>query len=326
MAAHLTHLVTELVRSLPGGGAPPATVLPDLDDAAIASYVPDAIRAFTACETRPWVALPPHEAGQGARLEPIAAAIPGAWYRRYPTVDVLAVPAIARALVVDRARDGLPERYGVADLGPDGRRLDPPAAGGRRVLGTFTPTDDQLRRWAYDPALALTSQDEELAVQGARADLLLALAADPACPRRDRVRAALLHDGLWQILTDGPRHLPAMKALAARLTASDDPVLRGDGEAIAALVAYLEGTGPVDRTAAERVARALLAGVAPVTLDAGDAGPWWRFTVAGRPPTQRVYVAPATGAVAYRRGPEVAGELAGVVAPAARAGLLGGGA
>lgn len=288
-------------------------------DTYVPSYFFDALRHLTARRATPWVALPPHELGEGWALAKLVSALPTAWDDQTADRDILGVPALGHAIVVERAGDV--ERYAVAPLHASGRVLDPPPRTGPSILGTLVPTDDQLRRWAYDPDLYLHTQDEEDALDAAPAPLLIQLARDPACPKRGRARAALLGQGLRAILRDGATALPRIADVAQQLRASGDPQLHGDAAAITTLHDYLVGAGPVDLDTARTIARLVLAGVHDADVTADERAGWWALATPGR---ERLYIHAATGALAYRRSDTLdeAG-LAALGAPASRTALLG---
>ena len=291
------------------------------DDPHVPSYFFDALRRMIAHGTSPWVVLPPHEVGDGWVLGKLTVAVPGAWHDELPDRDVFGVPALKRAVVVARAGDG--ERYAVVELAASGRPLEPPPRTGPTILGTLVPTDDQLRRWAYDPDMRLHTQDEELALDAAPVPLLIQLARDPACPRRARARGAILAQGLRQMLIDGESALPHMAEVGRLLKSSGDPGLHADSASVVTLSEYLAGHGPVELETARVIARLLLAGIADLVIEARKLDGWWELTTPERGP-EWIYVQAASGALVYRRGQPIdVAELAALGTPRARSSALG---
>jgi hypothetical protein len=307
MAATFIALLGELLRK--STGVPPdvaalaraSTALEKVgmpEDRNIPSYFFDAIRRVVAGDTLPWVSLPPHEQGLGWVLGKLTEVVPGSWLDELPTQDVFGIPSLQRAVVVERNGD---DRYAVVELQPSGRPLQPPPRTRPTILGTMTPTEDQLRRWAYDPDLQLASQDVEDILEAVPVSLLVELARDPTAPKRDLIRGAILYNGLMRVRTEGARARPLIDDVAHALRTSGNPALFADGTVVAILARYLDGYGPVSLEDATQIAKILLAGIAEVNIDVQPIEGWWELAIRERPPYERLYVHAATGALAFRR-------------------------
>lgn len=189
-------------------------------------------------------------------------------------------------------------------------------------VGGWDPDEAAIRRWAYDTSLYLVPQGEDdlAVIQGKNVQLLLDLAADPACPRgADFVLwiDCWLQD--WLLHSEGhdPRLLRDVRDIAQRSSAD---TVRALADRLERILAYAAAEGPVDRDGAERIACDLLVPVLPTPvlealapdgpLARGEVDGWWRFA---RFPdnvhyARTLYVAARTGALAFTRGAGVLSE------------------
>ena len=80
------------------------------------------------------------------------------------------------------------------------------------VLNDWNPTDETLRRWAYDEDLELAEQDEDLVLHSAGyVPLLLEFAADPACSKQAYCLGILTYFAQLQVLH---RQVGSVEAIA----------------------------------------------------------------------------------------------------------------
>jgi hypothetical protein len=179
----------------------------------------------------PWVRLPGFESGVGWALRDVAALIPGAWYDEpAPGRTVLGVPDKRRALIVEST--GANDRYAVVTLHASGRPDEPPVRTEPTILGTLVPTDDQVRRWAYDPDLRFATQDEEVALSGARPAVLIELARDAACPKRHAALGGLI-DQVERAARREPPALDEVRAIVELMRTSGDAALHARADELA---------------------------------------------------------------------------------------------
>jgi hypothetical protein len=298
------------------------------DDRQIPVYFFDGIRGILARTLVPWVRVPEQEQGLGWILCGLADVVPGTTSEEVGAYDRFAAPALGHGMVVHRRRDdaaGYSEWYAVEALDASGRPIDaPPPRPVPTILGTFQPTTDQIRRWAYDPDLYFASQDEERAIDDLGfLDLLVELASDPHGPKRARLRDVIHTIGPGRVLGRRNDARAAVAAVAAALRASRDPELRADAAAAEAIVAYLDGQGPASAVDARAIARYLLASPARPSpaFEIAEVADWWQVTArrGETPVIELLYVHQATGALTYRRGSPLApAELAALPAPTQR--------
>jgi hypothetical protein len=287
-----------------------------VSDAEVPAYLPRAV-ATLAVRTCPPEPIP----GSGQRgftwLADLAHLFPSAQRLDDGARDGLVVPALGRALVIHR---GANERWEVIAWPPSAASVR------RRVLGTFDPSPDQIREWAYDPGLFFTEQDETLAVTHPNdLEILAGLAADPGCPKRDYILSIL--DAIVALPRPGGVALMARAGELARAT-GDGPLAAWADE-LDRVVGYARQRGPVNLGEARAIARILMIGRRRPTLVLDDAsldGGWWQFRA--RPPEGRpldaLYVHGASGNVVWARDVLTYSDLLPFEAAPSRLAALGG--
>jgi hypothetical protein len=232
-------------------------------------------------------------------LREISPLLPGSEFRDEVGRDVFVLPSLGLAVVVTR---GPAETFSIL---PWSQREDS-LPGARLVLGTFDPTFDQVRLWAYSPDMRLTTQDEEFAVSHPRyLPLLIELAADPACPKRRYLLS--IADGLVAAVGRGgfDRELIARARVLAASTSA--PELVDWSRGLAYLAGYLDSHGSVSLEAAREVMRIIFTGrYRPgVIVRESSVDYWWEFT-ASYPEggeIDRLYVSQSSGALVWSKRP-----------------------
>jgi hypothetical protein len=299
-ASSFDEAVTELRRAIGGdlsgfaGELAAARARTGVPDAEIPAYLPRALAALARGPHDP-EPIAPAEQGASWLLQDVAPILPGASLVDDAGRDGLAIASLGRALVITRGD----ERWSVVPW--------PAAAASERVLGTFDPSEAQIRAWAADPGLRFASQDEELAIEHPRwLELLIDLAGDRPVAKRDQILRVL----------DRIVALPRTGGVAL-MTRARDLARRRGGAALAAwadeldaVLAYGAGAGPVSLDGARAIARRILLGRSRPTLvldETAEAGGWTfqaRFPEdAGGQPLDRLHVDAATGALTWAARP-----------------------
>jgi hypothetical protein len=318
----LDEALTQLHRAIAGddpGFAPALAAARDasgVPDDEVPAYLPRAIATLAERTSPPEPIAGPSERGFAWLLADFAPLLPSAQLIDDGARDGLAVPALGRALVIHRGDD---ERWEVIAWPPA------PAAGRRRVLGTFDPSPEQVRAWAHDPDLAFTDQDEALAVtHPAHLEALVGFAADPGCPKRAYILSIL--DAI--VALPRPDGLALMARARVLARATGDPALAAWAGDLDRVLAYAGGRGPVSHHDARAIAGILLVGRRrpALVLDESTADGWWQFRA--RFPDGRaldaIYVHAASGNVVWARDALALSELAPHEAAATRLAALGG--
>jgi hypothetical protein len=271
-------------------------------DDEVPAYLPRAVATLAERCSPPEPIPGPGQRGFAWLLADFADLFPSAQLIDDGARDGLAVPALGRALVIHRGDD---ERWEVVAWPPS------PAVGGRRALGTFDPSPDQVRAWAYDPDLFFTDQDEALAVTHPNhLEQLVGCAADPSCPKRAYILSIL--DSIAALPRPGGVALMARARDLARATG--DTFLAAWADDLDRVLAYASGRGAVGHDEAGTLAHILLVGRRrpSLVLDESTVDGWWQFRA--RFPDGRsldaVYVHGASGNVVWARDVLTLSELA----------------
>jgi hypothetical protein len=257
--------------------------------------------------------VPERDRGYSWILRELLPVFPGSEFHDEGAEDVFALAALGVAAVMSR---GASETHSIVPW-----PLRPSAAGGPVVLGTFSPSFDQVRQWAYAPDMRLTAQDEVAAVSSpVYLPVLLELASDPKCPKRQYLLGIV--DGYVASARNGVydrKLLAEIRDLAARSSAAD---IRAWASDLGYLADYLDGHGPVSEGTACEIARITMLGRYRPNLELNEsrAGDWWEFTAKcpDPGPVDRLYVHSGTGALRWSRDARTEGNLAGFANPARR--------
>ena len=164
-------------------------------------------------------------------------------------------------------------------------------------------TPDVVRVWGYDDNLVLMEQDEELLLYDVELiPVLLELAGDERCPKRNSAFFILCQFAREQVTRGGER---GMAALRAAWSSIPEPVGERPGawgRYVARLLAYAQPSGSVDKQVARRMAEELLLGIAGRVGEVVEDSPvrpgWWRFTLRTSV-TEHVDVRQSTGEFVY---------------------------
>lgn len=250
----------------------------------VPQYLLDAFQHLATGELVPPTDVPADLHGLAYYLGQLAPLFPGAEIRDEDGNHIeLFVPRLARSIVVDH------ERWSVVPAKP----AEPQRPTGLRSLGTFTPSDDQIRAWARDPDLLFAFQDEDDAIgNDVHIPLLVELAADPATVKRDKILRVL--DGTTTYGLRRAGGLARIERVLAELAKHDrmPDELRAWAADKQRLRDFLTATGPISRDAARAIAPLLLIGSPHEEPALGD---WLHFTA----PDEHAYIHPPTGAVAF---------------------------
>lgn len=173
-----------------------------------------------------------------------------------------------------------------------------------RILGSFDPTAEEIRQWAYDPDLLMYAQDEE-AILSHRNNipLFLELASDPNCPKRKLIIA--IADDYVANARGGPydRELMTETILVAAASTQED--LKQWSRDLQFLLDYLNSHGPVDMETASTLARLIIAGRFRPAIEIREEtlGQWWQFSAWDLYLTQKVidflYICRDSGALIW---------------------------
>jgi hypothetical protein len=277
-------------------------------------YLRTIARDLLARHTREPTEIPEHERGFSWLLRELSRALPGSELRNEVEGDIFVVPSLQLAAVITR---GGAETYAIVPWPEQAAS----SAEEPIILGTFDPTFEQVREWAYSPNMRLTAQDEVVALsQPHLLPLLIELAADPACPKR----AYILAIADRYLTGAGAAYdrdlLEQARIQAARTTA---PELQDWARDLAYLAEYLDGQGPVTLAAARELARITMLGRnhPGIALREESVADWWRFTSYFQDDNTLIsslYINQASGALVWSRDALTAADLSPHAQPAKR--------
>jgi len=318
----LADLFTTLTGAPPGARTRAAfadlCVLAGREDEAFPPYLRAMVQALRARQPHRPRLVPERDRGYSWLLRELQPALPDSEFIAAGHREYLVLHRIALAGVVD-VRD--PETYAVVPW-PEPSEPSEASVPTARVLGTFDPTDEQIRHWAYAPDLRLTDQDEHAALSQPRLlPLLITLAADPRCPKRDYLIAIV--DEYVSAAQRGRYDRRLLEQVRAQAAAAGPADLRAWAIDLAYLLDYLDGQGPVCLAAAREIARLTMSGrYRPgIALHEGQVGDWWAFTAAFTADgweIDHLYINPATGALRWSGKRQSADELAAYTHPVSR--------
>jgi hypothetical protein len=191
-----------------------------------------------------------------------------------------------------------------------------------RVIGTFDPSEEQIREWAYKPELRLTAQDEGEALSHQDdMPLLIELACDPECPKRDYLIS--LADGYIANAQRGTYDRELLEKSSRLAAACEQPDLQAWSRELYYILEYLEDTGPVTVGVADNLSRLIMSGrYRPgVHMERTDTGPWWQFA-AYHPISKQVvdylYICRKSGSLLWSNDPLSQETLAPFIEPERR--------
>jgi hypothetical protein len=263
--------------------------------------------------------VPSEQRAFGWLLRELVDAFPGAQLVENGRRDIFIPPGLGLAAAVTRGEDELYEVIPWSEKSTSAPVLP-------KVMGTFNPTPEQVREWAYRPDLRLASEDEHLALAHAvYLPVLLAYAADPECPKRRQLLA--IADGLVASARSGPFDRELIDRARAQASSAGSEELSRWAQDLADLRDYIDGQGPASLDAAVRLGEIALRGRhrAAVTIAHADRGAWWELTALhpSGAPIDRLYVAKDSGALVWSRDPLSPAELAPHTRPKRRDEPLG---
>jgi hypothetical protein len=173
-----------------------------------------------------------------------------------------------------------------------------------RIWDSSELTPAVVRAWGYDEELLLLDQDEDLLLYDVKfIPVLLELAGDERCPKRDYAFCILCQFCRKQITRGGERGAAALKAAWSAVGQPAGGLPLEWHEYVGRMLGYTKPSGPVDKIAARRMADDLLLGIAGRRgkLEESDsANPAsWRFTLRTSV-IEHVGICEATGQFSYR--------------------------
>lgn len=130
------------------------------------------------------------------------------------------------------------------------------------VLNDWNPSEETLRRWAFDENLFLSDQDEDL-VLGHEDFLpvLIELASDPACPKASYILSCLDFYLVFLVLRGTEAHLSIVRAGARLAAIRMTPELVEWASLQERRLKYREGVGPISKERALLMGQELLNGI-----------------------------------------------------------------
>ncbi|WP_395321072.1 hypothetical protein [Variovorax sp. UC74_104] len=130
------------------------------------------------------------------------------------------------------------------------------------VLNDWNPSEQTLRKWAYDERIQLSDQDADLVLHEEEyLPLLLELADEPSCPRSSEILGTLDYYLMFLVLRGVEEHIRIVeKAVALARSAKTAPVIEWR-QLQERRLRYRAGAGPLSREQAVAAARDLLIGI-----------------------------------------------------------------
>lgn len=130
------------------------------------------------------------------------------------------------------------------------------------ILNDWNPSEETLRRWAYDENILLADQDEDI-VLGHRDYLpvLIPLADDPACPKADYILSSLDFYLMFVVLRGKESQLKEVSEAIRLAQAAEQTELHDWATLQERRLAYRQGAGPVSRERALTMGQDLLNGI-----------------------------------------------------------------
>lgn len=131
------------------------------------------------------------------------------------------------------------------------------------ILNDWNPSEVTLRKWAFDESIFLSDQDEDL-VLGRKEYLpvLITLADDPSCPKRDYILSCLDFYLMFLVLRGNEDHLSVVAEGAALAATRQHEGIKKWAELQRQRLQYRAGIGAVDREKALKMGQDLLNGIA----------------------------------------------------------------
>lgn len=130
------------------------------------------------------------------------------------------------------------------------------------VLNDWNPSEETLRRWAFDENLYLSDQDEDLVLgQEQYLPLLIELADDPSCPKAGYILSCLDFYLMFLVLRGNESHAAVVKDGARMAASAKTQELVSWGQLQERRLKYQEGIGPVSKDDALLMGQELLNGI-----------------------------------------------------------------
>lgn len=130
------------------------------------------------------------------------------------------------------------------------------------ILNEWEPSEQTLRKWAYDERIQLVDQDADLVLHREEyLPVLLELADDASCPRSSEILGTLDFYLMFLILRGVEEHIRIVeKSVALARAAKSTPVIEWR-QLQERRLHYRAGAGPLSRDQAVAAARDLLIGI-----------------------------------------------------------------
>lgn len=235
-----------------------------------------------------------------------------------PKRELFICEPLERAAVVDRGK----ETYAVVPW-PDATADDAK----ERIIGSFDPTEEEIRRWAYDPDLLMYVQDEE-AILSRRANipLFIELASDPKCPKRGLIIA--IADDYVSNARGGSYDRELLEETIRLAGAETREDINSWSRDLQFLLAYLNGHGPIEIDTARTVCRLIMEGRfrPAVEIREETLGRWWQFSTWNphtNGATDFLYICRDSGALIWSREPVTESDIEPYASPRQRDQHLG---
>lgn len=131
------------------------------------------------------------------------------------------------------------------------------------ILNDWNPSEETIRRWAYDENIFLDEQDEDLVLGGeGYFPVLIPLASDPQCPKASYILSIMdFYTMFATLLKDTPVAVAILEKAIKLAKPSPDKNVKAWAELLERRITYKKGIGSVDRTLALRMGHDLLNGI-----------------------------------------------------------------
>ena len=116
------------------------------------------------------------------------------------------------------------------------------------ILNDWNPSEETLRRWAFDTTLLLSDQDEDLALHRREyLPVLIPLADDPACPKADYILSCIDFYLMFVVLRGTEDDLAQVRQAAELARCAKQAKLHAWAGLQDRRLRYREGLGPTSR-------------------------------------------------------------------------------
>ena len=146
------------------------------------------------------------------------------------------------------------------------------------ILDDWNPSEETLRKWAFDENILLASQDEDLVLHRREYfPVLIPLADDPSCPKADYILSCLDYYLMFLVLRGSEARLAEVREAAELASRSKQDKLQEWARLQERRLLYRQGRGPVSREQALTMTHELLIGIcrrAEISLVSEEGDSW----------------------------------------------------